>query len=241
VKISIVIPAFNEEKFLGETLAQIKSAAGVFANTGWETELIVCDNNSTDHTADIARAAGANVVFEPVNQIARARNSGAAAATGDWLVFVDADSHPSAGLFADMAKEIQSGTCIAGGATICWDEKRFNAELMMPILNVGFRWRRMLHGPFIFVETAAFRKLGGFNHEVFAGEDWELSRRLKKLAKETGKRLVILHRHPVMTSARRIKHYTVLTAFSTLYHIIFDPHSFTTSRQAARRLYDGRR
>jgi len=112
---------------------------------------------------------------------------------------------------------------------------------MMPILNVGFRWRRMLHGPFIFVETAAFRKLGGFNHEVFAGEDWELSRRLKKLAKETGKRLVILHRHPVMTSARRIKHYTVLTAFSTLYHIIFDPHCFTTSRQAARWLYDGRR
>ena len=241
VKISIIVPAFNEEKLLGETLAQIKSAAGALAKTGWETELIVCDNHSTDHTADIARTAGANVVFEPVNQIARARNSGAAAATGDWLVFVDADSHPSAGLFADMAKEIQSGKCIAGGATLCWNEKRFNAKFMMPILNVGFRCRRMLHGPFIFVETAAFQKLGGFNHEAFAGEDWELSGRLKKLAKETGKRLVILHRHPVMTSARRIKHYTVLTAFGALYHIIFDPHSFATSRQAARRLYDGQR
>jgi len=54
--------------------------------------MIVCDNNSTDRTAEIARAAGAIVVYEPVNQIARRRNCGAAAATGDWLIFVDADS-----------------------------------------------------------------------------------------------------------------------------------------------------
>ena len=97
VKISIVVPAFNEERLLGESLAQMKSAAGVFVRQGWEVELIVCDNNSTDRTAEIARAAGALVVFEPVNQIARARNRGAAAATGDWLIFVDADSHPGAG------------------------------------------------------------------------------------------------------------------------------------------------
>src|ERR1700677_848756 len=137
MKISIIVPAFNEEQILGKTLAQIKAATGALANTGWEIELIVCDNNSTDRTVEIARAAGANVVFEPVNQISRARNSGAAAATGDWLVFVDADSHPSAGLFTDMAKEIQSGTCFAGGTTICWDQKDFITALMMPILNVG--------------------------------------------------------------------------------------------------------
>jgi glycosyltransferase involved in cell wall biosynthesis len=83
MKISIIIPAFNEEKLLGETLAHIKLAADIFTGIGWEIELIVCDNNSTDRTADIARAAGANVVFEPVNQISRARNSGAAAAVGD--------------------------------------------------------------------------------------------------------------------------------------------------------------
>src|ERR1035441_10072378 len=88
LKISIIVPAFNEERLLGESLAQIKSAAHAFAQHGWDFELIVCDNNSTDRTAEIARAAGATVVFEPVNQIARARNSGAAAATGDWLVFL---------------------------------------------------------------------------------------------------------------------------------------------------------
>src|SRR3954452_9659515 len=116
--ISVVIPAFNEERLLAESLRQVRAAMTAFDRRGWQSELIVCDNNSTDRTAEIARAAGANVVFEPVNQISRARNSGAAAATGDWLVFVDADSHPSAGLFTDMAKEIQSGTCFAGGATI---------------------------------------------------------------------------------------------------------------------------
>ena len=244
VKISIIVPAFNEKKFLGETLAQIKSAAGTIANTGWETELIVCDNNSTDRTAEIARAAGATVVFEPVNQISRARNSGAMAATGDWLVFVDADSHPSAGLFADMAKEIQSGGCIAGGATIRWDQKYFIAELITPVVNVAFRWRRLLSGAFIFIETAAFRKLGGFSLEAFAGEDLELSRQLKLLARKTGKRFVILHRYPVVTSTRRMQLYTArqkISQIRLLYYIIFDPHHVTKSREAARLWYDGRR
>ena len=241
MKISIIVPAFNEEQFLGKTLAQIKAAAGALVNTGWETELIVCDNNSTDRTAEIARAAGANVVFEPVNQISRARNSGAAAATGDWLVFVDADSHPSAGLFTDMAKEIQSGTCIAGGATIRWNKQNVLTALMMPILNVGFRWRRFLHGPFMFIESAVFRKLGGFSLETFAAEDWELGQRLQKLARETGKRFVILHRHPILTSARRLKEHSPLVSFKMLYYILFVPRRIKISHEKARRWYAGRR
>ena len=77
VKISVIVPAFNEEKLIGETLRTIQEAMRAFARAGWETELVVCDNNSTDRTAELARAAGAVVVFEPVNQIARARNKGA--------------------------------------------------------------------------------------------------------------------------------------------------------------------
>lgn len=241
MKISIVVPAFNEEKLLGETLTQIKLASDAFTQIGWESELIVCDNNSNDHTADIARAAGANVVFEPVNQISRARNAGAAAATGDWLVFVDADSHPSTELFTDMVKEIRSGNCMAGGATIRWDQKHFINELITSVVNVGFRWRRMLSGAFIFIETAAFRKLGGFSYEAFAGEDLELSQRLKKLSKETGKRFIILHQHPIVTSARRLKDYTVLNPLRVVAHIILHPHRYTTSRETARRWYDGRK
>ena len=241
MKISIIVPAFNEEKFLGETLAQIKSAAGAFTRIGWETELIVCDNRSTDRTAEIARAAGATVVVEPVNLISRARNTGAAAATGDWLVFVDADSHPGGELFADVIKEIQSGDCIAGGAIFRWDQPTFNTRLWMPILNVGFRWRQMVNGPFIFVERRVFQTVGGFNPDIFVGEDLELGGRLKELARETGKRFVILHRHPIVTSARRFPEYSALTPLRVLYHILFKPMVFITDREKARRWYHGRR
>src|SRR5262245_66406239 len=98
--ISIVVPAFNEARGLAATLASIRRAAAAFDARGWRHELIVCDNNSTDATGAIARDAGAIVVFEPVNQISRARNAGAGRASGNWLLFIDADSHPSPELFA---------------------------------------------------------------------------------------------------------------------------------------------
>src|ERR1035441_4560002 len=68
VKISVVIPAFNEEKLIGATLRSIQAAGAAFGERGWAMEIVVCDNNSTDATADLARAAGPRVVFEPVNQ-----------------------------------------------------------------------------------------------------------------------------------------------------------------------------
>ncbi|HEV2431491.1 MAG TPA: glycosyltransferase, partial [Burkholderiales bacterium] len=77
MKLSVVVPAFNEERLLAGSLAAIRDALHAFEGAGWSTELIVCDNNSTDRTAEIARNARAMVVFEPVNQIARARNAGA--------------------------------------------------------------------------------------------------------------------------------------------------------------------
>src|ERR1043165_7548987 len=76
LKISFVIPAFNEERLIGETLRHVKQGAEALENRGCSCEIIVCDNNSKDRTAEIARAAGATVVFEPINQIARARNRG---------------------------------------------------------------------------------------------------------------------------------------------------------------------
>src|SRR5439155_21783909 len=118
MKISVVVPAFNEERLLPGSLSSIRAAMEGIVRRGWESELIVCDNNSTDRTAEIARGAGAQVVFEPVNQIGRARNRGAAAASGDWLIFIDADSHPSAELFAEVAGQIEAGRCLAGGCTV---------------------------------------------------------------------------------------------------------------------------
>ncbi len=240
LKISIIVPAFNEGRLLGESLAQMKLAAGVFARRGWDHELIVCDNNSTDLTAEIARAAGATVVFEPVNQIARARNRGAAAATGNWLVFVDADSHPGAELFAEVADQISSGRCLAGGVTVTMDEKHLVAGIITELWNCASRMGRWLAGSFIFVETAAFRKLGGFNNELFAAEELELSRRLKKLARETGRTIVILHRHPLVTSARKMRLYTAGDHLQLLARVLFNRRALTR-RESCTLWYDGRR
>jgi glycosyltransferase involved in cell wall biosynthesis len=240
VKISIVVPAYNEERLLADSLDQIKLAAGAFQRRGWTTELIVCDNNSTDKTPEIARAAGATVVFEPINQIARARNRGAEAATGDWLVFVDADSHPSAELFSDVADAIESGLCLAGGATVVLDKRYFIAGLVVALWNFASRWRRLLAGSFIFCEFATFRKIGGFSHELFAGEELELSQRLRKTARDSNKQVVILHRHPLVTSARKMRLYTLREHFRLVARLSRD-RRVLTNREACYLWYDGRR
>jgi glycosyltransferase involved in cell wall biosynthesis len=241
VKISIVVPAFNEERLLGESLARIRSAATVFRQINWKFELIVCDNNSTDRTAEIARAAGALVVFEPINQIARARNSGAAAATGDWLIFVDADSHPGAELFSDVAEQIEIGRCVAGGSTARFDEKSLLPAFFIGLWNFSSRSFKLLAGSFIFVETAAFRKIGGFSHELFAAEELELTRRLKQLARETGRKIVILHRHPLVTSARKMHLYSAWEHLRLFSRLIFSQGRTLRDREEAHLWYDGRR
>src|SRR5437879_13679387 len=76
MKISVVVPAFNEERLLPGSLSSVRAAMEGFARLGWKSELIVCANNSTDCTAEIAKGLGAQVGFEPLNQIRRARNSG---------------------------------------------------------------------------------------------------------------------------------------------------------------------
>lgn len=140
--VSILVPAFNESRVLARTLTAIRTAAEAFHARGWTTELIVCDNNSTDDTAAIARAAGATVVVEPVNQIARARNTAALAATGDWLLFIDADSEPSRALLDDAAEAIASGQVLAGGSTAIMDDTRLITRVLLGAWNLTSRLTR---------------------------------------------------------------------------------------------------
>ena len=241
MKISVVIPAFNEEKLIGATLRSIQAAGAAFAALGWEMEIVVCDNNSTDATAELARAAGARVVFEPVNQIARARNTGAVAAGGDWLVFVDADSRPARELFAEVAGQIQSGRCLAGGCTMRMDERHFLGDCGTGLWNLISRIAKWTAGSFIFCQTAAFRKIGGFNGELFASEEIDLSKRLKQLARREGKELVILHRHPLLTSARKLSLYTRREYLRFLTKAIFHHRKTVKNRADCQPWYDGRR
>ncbi len=241
MRISVIIPAFNEERLLGETLRQVRAAVAAFGPLGWETELIVCDNNSTDRTAEIARAAGAAVVFEPVNQIARARNRGAAAATGDWLLFVDADSQPSVELMAEVAEQIRSGRCLAGGCTVQMDGNHPLANFGTSLWNRLSRKRRLLAGSFIFCEAAAFRKVGGFSGELFAGEELDLSKRLGDLARELGREIVILHHHPLLTSSRKMRLYSTWELLRFVLRAGLNHRRILRDRAACHSWYDGRR
>src|SRR5436190_6788634 len=241
MKISIVVPAFNEEKLLPASLRAINAAREALHARGWETELLVCDNNSTDRTAEVARAEGASVVFEPINQISRARNAGAAAAKGDWLIFIDADSHPSPELFSDVADAITSGKYIAGGATVQMDARIVGMWLFVMLWNVISRMKKWCAGSFIFCQTEVFRAIGGFSHELFVSEELDLSQRLRVFAKQRGKRLVILNRHPLVTSARKIKLYGHRAHLKFLLRILWRPGRVFRQREQCEIWYDGRR
>jgi glycosyltransferase involved in cell wall biosynthesis len=208
---------------------------------GWSSELIVCDNNSTDRTAAIAAEEGTRVVFEPINQISRARNAGATHATGDWLVFVDADSHPSRELFADMAQAVRGGRCIAGGSTVRVDVPGFVPALAVGGWNAVSRLMRWMAGSFIFCEASAFRELGGFSLEWYAAEEIDLSRRLKRLARRTGRTIVILHRHPLVTSGRKARLYTPREGLTFAIRTIVQRGRTLKSAAECYQWYDGRR
>jgi glycosyltransferase involved in cell wall biosynthesis len=241
LKISVIIPAFNEERLIAETLRIAQASMRAFVALGWETELIVCDNNSNDRTAELAGVAGARVVFEPVNQIARARNSGAAAAFGDWFIFLDADSHPSSELFGDVAAAIRSGRYLAGGSTIRLQGDYLVGSLITHLWNGLSRCGTLLAGSFIFCEAEAFRELGGFSQELFAAEELELTKRLKLMARKLGKRIVVLHRHPLVTSARKLHLYTTREHLRFLARTIMVGGKTLHRREDCPTWYDGRR
>jgi glycosyltransferase involved in cell wall biosynthesis len=241
VRISIVVPAFNEEKLLAFTLQAIRQASRGFEECGWETEVIVCNNNSTDRTAEVAAREGARVVFEPVNQIGRARNTGAAHATGEWLIFIDADSVPSRELFLDVAACIRAGRHIGGGSTIRMDVRIGWIEVVASIWNGISRVMRCPAGSFIFCEANAFRSIGGFSLHLFASEELDLAKRLKRFGRRSGKSLRILHRHPLTTSARKARLYSVREHLAFLIRTILRGGRTLRSSAACHTWYDGRR
>lgn len=241
MRISIIVPAYNEEKLLGRTLASIRDARQVFAARGWESELIVCDNNSSDQTAAIARAGEARVVFEPVNQIGRARNSGADAASGDWFLFIDADSCPSPALFAAVAERIESGRVLAGGAAIQLGQARPWIRAAAELWVLWSRLARHMAGSFIFCDAAAFWEVGGFDPGLFAAEELDLSRKLKRLARRRGRRIDIIVRPRLETSARKAELYSGRELLRFFLRAIFRPRRVLTSREACNLWYDGRR
>ena len=178
--LSIIIPAFNEERLIERCLQSISTSLVANLTSGFTSEIIVADNNSTDSTATLARQAGAQVVFEPINQIGRARNTGAAEATGDWLLFLDADSVLNPGLLADILRLIEDDKSVGCGCTLRMQGIPWWANSILQLwmgASILFRWAS---GAMLVCRSDAFRDVGGFTREIFVAEEIRLSKQLKR-------------------------------------------------------------
>jgi GT2 family glycosyltransferase len=156
-------------------------------------------------------------------------------------VFVDADSHPSRELFAEVAQQIKRGDCLAGGSTVRIDDPHLVGQLGTRLWNIISRMRGWAAGSFIFCQTNAFREIGGFSQELFASEEIDLSTRLKKLAKARGQHFRILHRHPLLTSGRKLHLYSRREHARFLRRVLFCPRQTVRQRESCSPWYDGRR
>ena len=209
---SIIIPAYNEEDYLEKTLIALKQAMEKIDLNG---EIIVVDNNSTDRTAEIASAHGIKVIFEPINQISRARNAGAWQAQGKVLIFVDADTTVPTELLQQALNNLQSGNIIGGGACVAGDMPLKGS--MKQLLNL-WNWisitTKNAAGSFIYCKREDFETIGGFSEAVYASEEIWLSGKLRKLGKERNQEFKIIEKPPVITSMRKLQWYSPLRIYT---------------------------
>ena len=151
MKFSIIIPAYNEERYLPRLLESIDTARSNYSGGRDAVEVIVADNCSTDRTAQVAANHGARVVPVAKRRIAAARNGGARAAVGEILCFIDADSalHPQT--FNAIDQTMKTNSYIWGVTGAVLERKSFALLttycLMMPMvlltgLDIGLSFCR---------------------------------------------------------------------------------------------------
>jgi glycosyltransferase involved in cell wall biosynthesis len=182
--VTLIIPAFNEENVLGETLTIAQKAPG-----GTFKEIIVVDNRSTDGTAEVARAHGARVVREERKGLPYARLAGLNAAQTEFVAYIDA-KHRLSDTWWSVAEmsfaKYPHIVCLSGPRRYfgvarykIWQLNSF--WLMAPIMYrlTGYA---LLGGNFI-VRREAQLKAGIDTDVQFYGEDTMMARRLSKVGK----------------------------------------------------------
>ena len=241
MKLSIIVPAYNEERLLPVCLHAIEVALATSRDCGFSTEVVVVDNNSTDRTAELARQAGARVCFEPVNHIARARNAGAAVATGEWLMFLDADSRVSPGLMQDIFRLADGGNVVGFGSKMQMAGLQGGGWLVLQLWNRISILCRWAAGSLLVCRADAFRDLGGFNQNLYAAEEIDMSRRLKRWGRRRGLTFTILQRHPLETSPRKLELYTGGEIARQFMQLLLRPRRSLQDKKYLSLWYDGRR
>ncbi len=243
MKFSIVIPAFNEEALLDESLSKLKQSLDVFLEEGHSYELILCDNNSTDRTAQIARSHNVQVIFEPENQISKARNKGASIANGDYFIFIDADSFASKVLFKEFLEKISSKNILGGGALVYMKTNGIVSFMALHLWRCVSRLFRWAPGSFIFCRRDVFEKLGGFSTEYYASEEIDFSKRLKREARrlKNNKAQIVILKNSVYTSDRKLHLYGVGDYLKLVFKYLLKGEKILKKKDNLPIWYDGKR
>lgn len=242
--ISFVVPAHNEARVIGETLHAIALAADAVdiatsgappRQTGVHWEVLVVDDASSDATAGIARGHGARVLRVEHRHIAATRNAGAAAARGDVLVFVDADTLIDTSVLRAALQALRRGAVGGGAAVMLRGRLALHERALVRLSVVGFRLARIAPGCFVFCTRAAFEAAGGFDETYYAGEDVAISRALARQGE-----FVVL-REAVRTSARKLRTFSALEHLRLMLRFAWRGRAMLRSRRDLGLWYGERR
>ncbi len=230
--ISFVIPAHNEERLLGGTLVSIREAV---RDVTEPHEIVVVNDASTDATASVALDHGTRVIQVNHRQIAATRNAGARAATGDWLIFVDADTVVNPAVVTAALAALRDGA-VGGGCRVEFDGRLplYARLLIVPLIPI-YRWVNLAAGCFLFCTRTAFESVGGFAQDLFAAEELAMSRGLGRLG-----RFVIL-RETVVTSGRKLRTHSWQEILGVLGRVALHRRKFVQDRSGLDVWYGQRR
>jgi glycosyltransferase involved in cell wall biosynthesis len=199
MKYSVLVPAHNEEAYIGNCLQSIKFAADKVPD---EVEIIVALNRCDDQTADIAAGYQAVIVNEDRKNLARIRNAAARAATGDVIVTIDADSRMSGNMLVEIAENLSTGKYIGGGVMI--RPERWSLGIFMSLLTVlPFLLIHRVSGGLFWCRRSDFEAIGAFNEALVSAEDIDFAKRLKTYGKKQGKRFKTITKAHIITSCRK--------------------------------------
>ncbi len=202
--LSIVVPAFNEERYLRETLASLNRAkALLLRERNIESEINVVDNDSVDSTADVARAVGATVIKEPLRNVAKVRNTGAKLCQGNVIIFVDGDTVVPDNLLVRIVDAMSDETCFGGAVDPEYRPSKLTVQAYLQFWRIAGKLTGMAQGATQFYRRDIFFSFKGYDETLFMGEDVDLYWRLKKFAKRQNGRVVFIEDIRVVPSTRR--------------------------------------
>ncbi|MBU6482116.1 MAG: TIGR04283 family arsenosugar biosynthesis glycosyltransferase [Nitrospirae bacterium] len=188
--ISVIIPTLNEEKALPDTLRHLLGQAGDF-------EVIVVDGGSVDHTVEIVRGEPRVRLLTASKGRASQMNTGARHATGDWLLFLHADTLLPEGALARLNSLETDATVQAGGFLHRFSGTDWQLRMLSYFNNVRCRWSKIIYGDqAMFVRRTLFERLSGFPNKSRL-EDVLFSRKLVRIVTP------VLLAPPVVTDSRK--------------------------------------